>query len=278
MLNLFWQELRARRTGILIWGLALCFFPVVYVSLYPSFADQLAGFQDILDLALYQALGISMGSFEEYMASTVNNLVPLILAIYAVTAGTATLAGEEEDGRLEMIVSLPMPRWQIVTAKAIAVGVALFLILVIAAGGAALTFAAIQSQVETEVTPLGVFTNLLAAWPLEMAFAMISLFLGAFCSTRRIAAGLATLIVIGSYLGNNLTGMIDSLEPFEWLFLFHYYDATADALLNGQSWSDMLVLLAVALVAFGLAVFFFGRRDITVGHWPWQRGRLPKAA
>jgi ABC-type transport system involved in multi-copper enzyme maturation permease subunit len=72
--------------------------------------------------------------------------------------------------------------------------------------------------------------------------------------------------------------MIESLQSLQWLSLFHYYDATADAILNGQAWSDILILLAVALVFFGLAVFFFGRRDITVGHWPWGRGRVPASA
>ncbi len=279
MLNILWQELRARKWTILIWGLALSFFPIVYVGLYPSFAGQLADFQEILDLELYQALGITgMATFEDYMASTVNNLVPVILAIYAVLTGTAALAGEEEDGRLEMIVALPIPRWQIVTVKAVAIGLSLLGIMALAAGGAALTLASISSQVDTAATPWGVFTNLLSAWPLEMAFAMIALFLGAFCPTRRISLALAGLFVAASFLGNNLTGMVNSLESIQGLFLFHYYDATADAILNGQAWSDILILLAVALVAFGLAVFFFGRRDITVGQWPWQRGHVPATA
>lgn len=276
MLNLLWQELRARKWSILIWGLALCFFPVVYVGLYPSFADQMAGFSEMLNLEIYQAIGVSnMATFEAYMASTINNLIPVMIAIYAVSAGTATLAGEEEDGRLELIVALPIPRWQIVTVKATALGIALFLIIAIVSAGTALTLAYISNQVETAVTPLGVFTNLLSVWPLEMAFAMISLFLGAFCSTRRIANGLGALVVAASFLGNNLTGMIDSLESIRWLFLFHFYDASPDAILNGQVWSDMLILLAIAAVGFGLAVFFFDRRDITVGQWPWQRGHMP---
>jgi hypothetical protein len=29
------------------------------------------------------------------------------------------------------------------------------------------------------------------------------------------------------------------------------------------------------LAAFALALLFFQRRDITVGAWPWQRGRVP---
>jgi hypothetical protein len=151
------------------------------------------------------------------------------------------------------------------------------LILTITSAGAALTLAALEGQVETNVTPVDLFLGLLAAWPLAMAFSMISLLLGALCPTRRIASMIATVVVIASYLGSNLTGMITSLENIENLFLFHFYEATAEALEKGQQAGNMLVLLAVALVAFALAVFFFQRRNITVGAWPWQRGRIPQA-
>lgn len=274
MRRLFLQELRFRRNGIIGWGLGLCFFPIVYVGLFPSFADQLANFQEMLDLPLYQALGISMATFEGYAASTVTNLVPVILAIYAVSVGTGTLAGEEDDGRLETIVALPIPRWQIVAVKALALALSLALILAITSAGAGLTLAAISSQVDTTVTPLGIFWSLMAAWPLVLAFAMISLLLGAFSPGRRIATILATVIIVASFLGNNLAGMITSLERIKGLFLFNYFEASADALINGQQPADLLALILVALAAFGLAVFFFQRRDITVGAWPWQRGRI----
>lgn len=275
MLRLLLQELRFRRGAMIGWGLGLCFFPVVYVGLYPSFADQMVNFQEILDLAIYQALGISMASFEGYMASTVTNLVPVILCIYAVINGTGTLAGEEDSGRLELMVALPIPRWQIVAVKAIALGVALLVILVVVAAGAALTLASISGQIDTAVTALDVFAALLAAWPLAMAVGMLSLFLGTFSPSRRIASMLALVLVLVSYLGSNLAGMVSSLEAIEKLFLFYFYEATAEAFTNGQQPGNVLVLLAVALVAFGLAVFFFQRRDLTVGAWPWQRGRIP---
>lgn len=278
MLRLLLQELRFRRGAIIGWGLGLCFFPVVYVGLYPSFAEQLGNFEELMDLAIYQAMGITMGSFEGYVASTVTNLIPIILAVYAVINGTGTLAGEEDNGRLELIVSLPIPRWQVVAVKAVALGVALVLILAITATGTALTFAAIGSQVETNVTAVDLFLSLLASWPLIMAFGMISLFLGVFSPSRRIAGMIATVVVVVSYLGSNLTGMITSLEALQKFFLFYFYEATAGALENGQQAGNVVILLAVGLVAFGLAVLFFQIRDITVGAWPWQRGRIPEAA
>jgi ABC-2 type transport system permease protein len=243
MLRLLLQELRFRINGIIGWGLGLSFFPVVYVGMYPSFAEQMESFQELMDLAIYQAMGISMAGFEGFIASTVTNLVPVILCIYAVINGTGTLAGEEDDGRLELIVSLPIPRWQIVAVKTVALGIALFIIL---------------------------------AWPLAMAVGMISLFLGAFSPNRRIASTIATVVVLVSYLGSNLSGMISSLEKIEKLFLFHYYEATAQALEVGQQTDNMIALLVISLVAFGLALVFFQRRNITVGAWPWRRAVISK--
>ncbi len=276
MFRLLVQELRFRRNGIIGWGLGLSFFPAVYVGMYPSFAEQMASFQDLMDLAIYQAMGISMASFEGYIASTVTNLVPVILCIYAVINGTGTLAGEEDDGRLELIVSLPTPRWEIIAVKAVALGIALFIILVIVSGGAALTMEVIGGEVETMVTSLDVFLSLLASWPLAMAVGMISLFLGAFTPNRRTASAIATVVVLVSYLGSNLSGMISSLERIEKLFLFHYYEATAQALEIGQQTGNMIALLVISMVAFGLAVVFFQRRNITVGAWPWQRGIISR--
>ncbi len=276
MLRLLLQELRFRINGIIGWGLGLSFFPVVYVGMYPSFAEQMESFQELMDLAIYQAMGISMAGFEGFIASTVTNLVPVILCIYAVINGTGTLAGEEDDGRLELIVSLPIPRWQIVAVKAVALGIALFIILVIVGAGAALTMEMITISVETRVTSLDVFLSLLAAWPLAMAVGMISLFLGAFSPNRRIASTIATVVVLVSYLGSNLSGMISSLEKIENIFLFHYYESTAQALEVGQQTGNMIALLVISLVAFGLALVFFQRRSITVGAWPWQRGVISK--
>ena len=128
MLRLLLQELRFRRNAIIGWGIGLSLLPAMYVSFYPQFADQLDDMQAILDLDIYKAMGMSFGTFEDWMASTVINIVPIILAIYAIIDGTGTLAGEEDNGRLELIVALPISRWQIVAVKAIAHGIALFLI------------------------------------------------------------------------------------------------------------------------------------------------------
>ena len=274
MFRLFLHEMRARRNGIIGWGIGLALLPIMYVGLYPDYAEMLDDMEELMDMAIYQAMGMSMSTFEAYVASTTTNMIPVILSVYAVISGTGTLAGEEEDGRLELIVALPIPRWQIVTVKAMALGIALFLILLITAVGAAGTLMAIQDSVDAVASPAELGIALLAAWPLIMSIGMISLFLGAFASRRRIASIIAAVIIIVSYFGNNMAGMIESLKVIQPFFLFHYFDATETGIIEGQAMGDVAVLTAVALIAFGLAVVFFQRRDITVGAWPWTKAEI----
>jgi ABC-2 type transport system permease protein len=244
---------------------------MVYLGIYPSMAEEV---QSLADLEIYQAMGVSIGTLEDWIASILFLFVPLLIAAFAIINGTGTLAGEEEDGRLEMIVTLPLARWKIVTAKAIALSIATFLVLFIVSLGSALVFLAIESQLETDLTTTQLVSGLLATWPLTFTVGMISMFLAAFCSRRRIAALIAAVILIASYFGSNLAGMATAIEPFEPLFLLTYLDSTAKAVTDGQRSGDVLVLLVVGFVAFALAIVFFQRRKLTVGAWPWQRAKI----
>lgn len=273
MLRLLLQELRFRRNAIIGWAIGLTFLPAIYVGIYPQFEADLAGMSDILDLEIYQAMGMNFGTFEDWIASTVINIVPILVAIYAVIDGTGTLVGEEEDGKLELVVALPIPRWQIVTVKAIAHGIALFLILLLVGITTTIVFLAIESQVETTMVWTDILWGLLYTWPIVMAVGMISLFLGTFAPTRRTAALIGAVIVIVSYFGSNLSSQVSTLGTIQPLFLFHYLDSTARLFEIGPQASDVLFLLGVALVAFIYAIVFFQMRDITVGAWPWQRAR-----
>ena len=273
LFRLLLQELRFRRNAIIGWAIGLSFLPAMYIGIYPQVAADLEGLQNIVDLQIYAAMGISFGSFEEWIASTIINIVPIIVAIYAVIDGTGTLAGEEEAGKLELMISLPIPRWQIVTVKAIAHAIALFLILLIVAIATTMVFFAIESEIETTLVWTDVLWGLLYTWPLVMAVGMISLFLGAFAPRRRVAAIISTVIVIVSYFGDNLSSQVSTLESLQPLFLFHYLNATADLFVTGPQASDIIILVGIALVAFILAVVFFQLRDITVGMWPWRRAR-----
>ncbi len=271
MFRLLIQELKFRRNAIIGWGLGLCIFPLMYIGIYPSVAEELAG---LADLEIYQAMGMSIGTFGDWIGSIMVVMLPLVAAIYVIGNGTGTLAGEEEDGRLEMLVTLPIPRWQIVTAKALALNLSSFIIYLMVGAATWMVFIGIEGQIETVLVGLDMFKAVLVSWPYVFAMAMIAMFLAAFCSTRRFATMIATAYLVIGYFGSNLAASTTLLEPFEPFFLSTYLDGTGKAIIEGQKTGDILVLVGVGLVAFILALIFFQRRKLTVGAWPWQRGRV----
>lgn len=273
MLRLIWQELKFRRNAIIGWSLGLCFFPIVYIGIYPSVAEQMAGFAD---LEFYQALGMNLGTFSDWVGSILVIFLPLIAAIFAIINGTGTLAGEEEDGRLEMVVTLPLPRWKIVTAKAIALSISSIIMFIVVSIVSVIVFQSIASQIETEMVAVDMLSVIMGSWPLVFAVGMIAMFLAAFCPSRRMAGMLSAVILAVSYFGSNLAGSTSALEPFEPFFLFTYLDASQQAVTGGQQLSDVLMLISIGLSAFIYALIFFQRRNLTVGAWPWQRDKVEK--
>ena len=113
MLALFLQELRARRGAIIGWTLGLGLYAFFSLSIFPEigleFADlELPEFYDYL--GDFSDIGTVQGFFDAQFLA----YLPLLLGIFVIGAGTRTLAGEEDDGTLEMLVTLPIPRWQVV--------------------------------------------------------------------------------------------------------------------------------------------------------------------
>ena len=274
MFSLLRYELISRWPALLGWGVGLALFGALYIGIYPQFGEQMQALMDILDIPIYRAMGIDMGSFEGFMASSVIQFIPLTLAIYVVISSTDTLAGEEERGTLELVLAMPLRRWEIVSMKAIALIVISFFILIITAVGDIVVFQWMRTQIEVDVTATQLFVAILDVWPITVAFLMIGMFLSTFMPTRRIASMTLTTIIIVSYFAEILAGIVNSLDFLKPWSLFSYFDSTANLFLVGVKTSDVMVLLGVSVVFFGLTVLSFQQRDITVGLWPWQRAKM----
>ena len=271
MLSLLKYEINSRWVAVLGLGVGLFLFSTTYIYIFPELEEQVT---PLADLSIYQALGFDMGSFEGYIGSTIVLFLPIWLGIYVIITSTQTLAGEEDQGTLELLLTMPLHRWQIVSAKMIAIGLATFLILVIAGLGSGFVLNGIKTHVEVSVTSQQLFIAVINGWPLIMVFVMMGLFLGAFLPNRRMAATTLTVIFIVSYLSENLANQFESLSPIKPYSLFTYFDSSSSVFREGVQAEDVLILLGVATVFFGLALLSFQRRNVTVGAWPWQRARI----
>jgi len=271
MINLLLHEIKSRWMAILGWGFGLIVYGAVYISIFDGMFEQMTVFKD---LSIYKIVGMQLGSVEGYIASVVLNYIPVLVGIYCIVTSTSTLAGEEDNGTLELIVAMPLSRWQILTAKAFALSVVVLIIMIIVSIGNAVLLEVIKFKTPINITPFGFFVALISSLPLVVGLIMIGIFLGAILPNRRIAAIVMTVYFIASYFGENIARMVKSLEPIKYFSLFNYYNTTETIFTEGTQLLDILILLGIAAVFFILALICFNRRNITVGVWPWQQGKI----
>ncbi len=272
MFNLFKHEFISRRWAIIGWGIGLALLGSMYIAIFPEVAEEMAG---LADLIIYQLMGVDLGSFAGYIASVVVNILPVMLGVYVIMTATATLAGEEENGTLELIVAMPLPRWQIIVVKTLAIAVALFSILTIMGIICVITLTFVKQTVEVDITSGQLFVALMAAMPLMLSFTTITLFLSSLLPSRRLALGVMAVFYLASYFAESMSVLVESLEFLKTFSLFNYFDTSTNVFTEGVKLSDVTVLLVVSLIFFALTIVSFQRRNITVGQWSWQRGQAP---
>lgn len=271
MRSLFLHELRIRRGTVLGWSIGLGIYAALYTAFYPALPAEMLAL-DYENIDLFQAFGdMSMSSFEAYMGSSVFNFLAVLLGIFAVMAGVGTLAGEEENGTLEGLISLPIARWRLVTAKALALAAAALMILLVTGLVIAAVFTAIRSQIDSSAGVFDLLGMTLMIWPVAMVLLMTSLFLGALLPSRRAASAAAVTLLVVSYFGNNLADMFEALRPLQLVSPFNYLDTGPKALTAPVPWGSIVTLLAGASILLLLAIWSFGQRDLTVGSWSWRR-------
>lgn len=274
MFNLFKHELTSRWISIIGWGLGLTAFAAMYIAIYPDMADQMG---DLADLSIYQAMGIDLASFAGFIASIVVQIIPIILGVNVIMMATGTLAGEEENGTLELVIAMPLERWQIITMKTLALLIATFLVLIILGAGSALVMSAVigSAELSIDVEPMQLFIAILGTYPMMVLLFAMSLFSGAFMPTRRSAMVVMFTFYLASYVGNSAAGLVESLEWLDTISIFSYVNTSATVFTDGQSVGDVSILLGLGAVFIGLALWAFQGRNITVGQWFWERKQSP---
>jgi ABC-2 type transport system permease protein len=259
--SVFAKTLWERRHGLLFWSLGAGVLVVSVLSVWPSVRDEYAKLVQNYPEGLLAFLGVEksgLASSAGYLQAELFGLmVPLMLVGYAIAAGSATIAGEEDQGTLEILLVQPISRVRVVLQKYAAVATALALL--------AVALAAVL-LVATPIFDLSVAAGdeiaaTTSAFLLGAMFGAVALALGCATGHRALAAGSASALAVGAYLLTSLAGLVKGLQRFRPLSPFWWYSGNSP-LTNGLSLPHVALLLAVTACAVAVAAYTFTRRDI----------------
>ena len=171
--------------------------------------------------------------------------------------GSSAIAGEERTGTLEILLSEPIPRGQLILEKFASLVASIVLLAVVLWA----VLAAGSSAVNMEISLLRLAEMTISATLLGLAFGTLAFAVGGAIGGRSRSIGLTAAAVVATYVLNALSIIVDFMGPTRWLSPFYYYNG-ATPLVNGLNLVHAVILLAVVLALAATAFFGFQRRDL----------------
>ena len=197
-----------------------------------------------------------------YLAITFRHpIVLVVLAAFAVGTASSAMAREIENRTILLLLARPVPRERLVLEKALGSSIVLMLLVMFLMAGTALGGLAfdLPGLRLTGFVPAAFNAFCLALSLLGIAY-MISARSNDGSRASLASSGAAVVLFFIDFMSD----LFDSLDWLGYVSVFHYYDPVSAATVAGFPLGHCIVLLSVAAIGFGAAVWTFGRRDIAV--------------
>ena len=264
-ITVFRKYLTDNRRGFLGWALAITAVAAMYSSMWPlmggnsGLASAINSFpQSMRDAFHLQDYGTAPG----YFGSTVFGLlVPILLAVFAVGAGTKAIAGDEEAGTLDLVLAHPVrrtwlaaSRWLAVLAAVVVVGVVLLLV----------ELAVRVPAKFTAISPAHLSAMTFQLVLFGCCFASIAFGIGAGTGRRMYAIVGGAYVTVAAYLCDSFLPQINGLHWIQYYSPFYWY-LGGEPLKNGIQWMHCALLVGLGLVFAAAGIWGFNHRDLSQG-------------
>jgi ABC-2 type transport system permease protein len=252
--------LRAIRRGGLVWAASLVALVAATVAFWPAFKGSAVNqVLDQMPQGLIQAFGLQdFGTPAGYLRGNLYDFfVPLLIAAAGVGFANGVTAGEEDAGRLEVLLAQPVSRRAVFAGRAVAAF----------AWVAILTVATLIGQLASD-QPVGLdigldrlLATLVLCGLLGLFHAGLSLALAGIVARPSLVLGGGIFVAVAGCTIASLFPLSEPLKPWARLSPWNWAFA-GDPLVNP---TELWRYAALGLPAIGLAllgVWAFGRRDV----------------
>jgi ABC-2 type transport system permease protein len=236
----------------------------------PTVFDQLSAqlmtlefFRSILSALLGTDVGTALSPEALRAITWVHPVVLTILWTHAIILATRVPAGEIDRGTIDILLSLPVSRWQSYRCELVVIAAAGTVLVTAAAAGNVLGNLAADARFRQDILRLApVVTNL---WCLYLAVAGVSCLISAFAERRGRAMAAIFALLVASFLLNFLAQFWSPARAVAFLSVLDYHRPLAALQRSGSdAWplGDLAVLLAIGAASWTAGGLWLARRDI----------------
>jgi ABC-2 type transport system permease protein len=254
--NVYTKSIRDRWLGTTIGVGAIALWLLMGVAVYrdidldvyrdlPDYIRALMGIPDGADVATL-AVGVIFG-FAGAM----------ILASLALTMGSASIAGEERDGTIGLLLGNPKTRRNVLLSKLAG------MVTVIVAGALVLYVAVltIPPMLGVEIGELHVEAMMLHLIVNALFYGFLAALVGAWTGDRSKASGITVAVMLIGYFAVGLLPFIEGASDLARIFPWYYFDSSSPDV-NGVAWGHIAVLGGLSLAFVLASIYLLDHRDL----------------
>jgi len=266
-MNLYLRELKAHRKSIIIWSLSMAFLVIAGMGKYAagSGANGAANFNEMMELlpkSLQSVFGV--GVFDLSIALDYFGIlfvyIVLMMGIQAAMLGSGIISKEERDKTVEFLITKPISRFQIITAKLLSslTLIIIFNIVTFISSYTMLNYYSKGLPFTQDLTLL-----MLAAFAIQIFFVALGSFCASLVSRAKLSSAISTSILMTMFMISIIVDIIESISFLKYLSIFKYYDAKD--ILKG----DYFILFPILTFVFTLLLIFgtykfYEQRDMRI--------------
>lgn len=253
-------DLALRRRSLAGYAAGMAVYAFVIVALYPQFKHDISlnslTKQAPTVMALLGVTGSLTSATGWLDVNIYANFLPLIALLATVSYGAGCLAGQDHDGTLASVVTLPVTRRRIVGEKVLAlvtqavVIVAVVVVCVLIGRAFGLSM---------DIGPLLQIS--VAVLLLVVDLGLVAMATGAATGSRGAGIGCAAAVAAASYLVSSLAPVVSWAHSIRFASLF-YWSVANGQLVSGVSAASYAVLVGAGMVMAVLTVVAFSRLDL----------------
>jgi len=265
-MTLYRQMVKVNIKGFMSYAFGSAFYILLAFWLYPSLALNTKAIDELVQAmpeGVGKAFGLNgFGSAEAFISGEYYGLIlVLILAIVCVQLSTQLMAKLVDQGSMAYLLSTPTTRRKVAFTQAAVLTTGLFIIIAVTtlagfAGNAWLLGADYEFDI-----PRFVQMNA-AAFLLFFAIGGISFLVSSLSTDEKQARGISGLITFGFFFLDMLGKLSEKIGWVKNITLFSLYKPGEIVNGNEDLAAPFIILAAVGLVSFGLAVTLFRKRDL----------------
>ena len=260
-MRLLKHEMRQGILSLAIWTGSIAFLMVICIVMFPEMKGQM---EDVSDMfasmgSFTAAFGmdrLSFGTLTGFYAIECGNILGLGGAFYAALTGITALAKEEKEHTAEFLLTHPVTRTGIVSAKlaSVLLQITVMNVLILAISLISILF------IDEEIPWKELLLFHLAYYLLQLEIGGICFGISAFL--RRSGLGIGLGLACLMYFLNLIANISESAEFLKYITPFGYADG-AD-IVTEEALNGPMVAVGVSLAVIGIAAAYwkYNRKDI----------------